>query len=277
MPMACASSRRAHGVRAILLGIVLCGPGLPNSAMAEEECVSWPGEPAPLATTRDDDFRRARWAALRADELARIASPLEVIARVDAHRIWRHVRCLDPAHAAAPGGLARTEPLRVHRPDVSPGAATQPDPADTLQSAFDRLDRALKVALPRAPATTVPAPARPPIPAPAPAIDLGEPARLAGEADLAMKQARFEDALSSAARARSALPAAANSAEASALRARIEASAGAAAVALGDEAQARESFVRALNADPGFRLDPAVTSPKVMRAFDAARNAARAR
>lgn len=242
---------------------------------AATTCEPWPGEPAPLATTRDEDPFRARWAMLRADELAQIALPLELVSRVDAHRLWIHIRCLDAAHAAAQSGLARTAPVRVHHPDVSAGALVAPDPADDLVTAFERLGRSVRVALPRVPApvqVTTPAPVAPPV-RPPPPVDLGEPTRLAAEADAAMRQARFEDALGTAARARDALPAGATGATANALRARIEASAGAASVALGKEDEARASFVRALRADPAFRLDPKSTSPKVMRSFDAARSA----
>jgi hypothetical protein len=45
-------------------------------------------------------------------------------------------------------------------------------------------------------------------------------------------------------------------------------------VALGKDADARASFARALQSDPNLHLDPASTSPKVVRAFDAARAAA---
>ena len=56
-------------------------------------------------------------------------------------------------------------------------------------------------------------------------------------------------------------------------RARADVVAATAQVALGRDDEARRSFERALAADPALRLDPATTSPKVRRAFDAARAA----
>ena len=61
-----------------------------------------------------------------------------------------------------------------------------------------------------------------------------------------------------------------------ALRARLEVLAAIAQVALGDDAAARRSFGRALEAQPGLELDPGRTSPKVMRALEGARAAAEA-
>jgi hypothetical protein len=60
------------------------------------------------------------------------------------------------------------------------------------------------------------------------------------------------------------------------LRARLEVLAAVAQVAHGDDEAARQSFGRALEAQPGLELDPGRTSPKVMRALEGARAAAEA-
>jgi hypothetical protein len=93
---------------------------------------------------------------------------------------------------------------------------------------------------------------------------------LLGQADGLLRAARFEEALGRLDEARRKLTRARGDA-ATSRRARLEGLAGTANVALGRDAEARQRFDSALRADPGFRLDPSTTSPKVMRAFDAAR------
>jgi hypothetical protein len=79
-----------------------------------------------------------------------------------------------------------------------------------------------------------------------------------------VRAARFDAALASAERARS------HGALSPRTRAALEVWAATAALALGREDEARASLARALDAEPGLRLDSA-TSPKVRRALDAVR------
>jgi len=254
----------------LALPLLLC-TFAPALAPAEPACEAWPGEVSPLPVVSDSDRVNARWAKLRAAELAKLAAPLETIATVDAQRLWRHVLCLDPESAEAKGGVQRTLPSRVHRLAVLPGSPMVTAPAPDLASALATLGRPLRLAAPRA----APAVAAEP-PAQAPRLT-AESFRAAdhelAQAETLNRQARFEEALASADRARTALPIG-WSADVQQRRARIEAAAATAQVALGREQEARRSFGQALQADPAFRLDARSTSPKVMRAFDAARSAA---
>jgi hypothetical protein len=96
-----------------------------------------------------------------------------------------------------------------------------------------------------------------------------------GEA--ALGAARFQEALRAATLARDALAELPDGADLAAPRARLEVLAATAQIGLGDEAGAQESLLRAVEAEPGLRLDPARTSPKVLRALELARAARRAR
>src|SRR5512134_1630309 len=89
------------------LALLLCTLA-PQPAAADSGCEPWPGEISPLPTVGDPDLVNARWAKLRAAELAKLAGPLETIATVDAQRLWRHVLCLDPESVDAKGGVQRT-------------------------------------------------------------------------------------------------------------------------------------------------------------------------
>ena len=97
-----------------------------------ESCAAWPGEPAPLPRISDSDPVLARWAELRAAELTRHAEVAEPSDRPEGHRLWRRVLCLDPGSQAAQRGLARSHPVRVHRPAIlsappaTPGEALDP-------------------------------------------------------------------------------------------------------------------------------------------------------
>lgn len=249
-------------------------------ASAQAACEAWPGEMSPLPRTSDEAPERARWARMRADELAALARPIESLARVDAHRVWAHVLCLDPDSADARAGLDRTTPVRVHRPRVTSGRASEPShETTTLEQALAALSSEIRVRAtpPAPPATASSAPAAPAAsvapsaPAPPPPPDFGAVDRHLAEAGARMREARFEEALAAAERARTALERSAGGDLARGRRAQAEGALAAAQVALGREADARASFGRALAADPGFRLDAKTTSPRVMRAFDAAR------
>lgn len=232
-------------------------------ASAQSSCPSWAGEFDPLPRTSDENPVRARWARLRADELTAIARPIESVARVDAHRLWVHVLCLDPDAAEAHSALARTVPVRVHRPSIVTGADASEPVRSTAELAFERL--AAPIHLRAAPVPPRIEPAAPP-PADFSAVD-----RALSEADARMREARFEEALAAAQRALGAFEGSASGEPARSRRARAESAVAVAQVALGREAEARASFARALAADPSFRLDVKTTSPRVMRAFDAAR------
>ncbi len=96
----------------------------------------------------------------------------------------------------------------------------------------------------------------------------GEELLAMAEADL--RAARFEEALV-AARAALRFLDANSDIEDDTRRARVEIALATVYTALGRPQSARRHFRRALAADPGFQLDPAETSPKVLQAFEAAR------
>src|SRR5262249_15516003 len=117
-----------------------------------------------------------------------------------------------------------------------------------------------------------PKPATPARVAPAPHSTAKLDASL-DRADELLRAARFQDALTELERARGRVAAleSSGSPAASAKRARLEVMAGTAWVALGADVAAEESFTRALRADAGLTLDPAQTSPKVIRSFEQSR------
>jgi hypothetical protein len=269
--------------------------GLPTGAGASgDRCVSWPGEPSPLPGRGDADPRLARWAVLRADELALAAQRLEAQRPVDAHRVWQHVACLDPRSSLASEGLARTTPVRVHRPELvaSRGPAALPVAAD-VSGALAALDQPIAVPEPAlasrlpppraaapppvAEAETTRAPRAAPVaesegeasvPADAALLDLVDQ-EIAHSAAL-LRGARFEEAIDAAGKARADLRGLTPTPPIRRRRARVEVVAATAAVALGRDAEAREAFRRALSDDPDLELD-AATSPKVRRVFESAR------
>lgn len=256
--------------RALLLALPfwLCTFAL-APALADPACKPWPGEISPLPTVDDPDLVSARWAKLRADELAQLAAPLETIATVDAQRLWLHVRCLDPESPEAQGGIQRTRPSRIHRLAAFRGSPGPTSPAPNLASALATIGRPLALATARASLAPAVAAAQGDLPRPS-AASFEAADRALAQADTLNRQARFEDALASAEQARAALPIG-WSPDVKRRRARIEAAAATAQVALGREQEARRRFGQALQADPAFRLDARVTSPKVMRALDSAR------
>ena len=120
----CARFGLSIGVALLVLG----AGGLESSA--EEPCAAWPGEPAPLPRSYDSDPVLARWAELRAAELTRHAELTESTDRPESHRLWRRVLCLDPRSKLARQGLARSHPVRVHRPPIL--SAPPATPGETL-------------------------------------------------------------------------------------------------------------------------------------------------
>jgi len=263
----------------LVLGAALCAA---SNALAD--CEPWPGEPSPLPAVSSSDDLTARFAHLRAEELAALALQLEPLAPGDAHRVWLHVACLDPQRDDAREGAERTSPVRVHTPEVvhQPGEVV-PAAAD-LAFAFGHLDDPISVVLatrgadasakPRATTSALASPTVRPQPRAAPSESPLVADGLLDEAEGLVRQAHFEEALEKATKAREAVPPTGDPAALGKRRARADLIAGTAQVALGQDADARASFERAIKTDPSLRLDRASTSPKVVRAFDAARAAA---
>jgi len=273
---------RAAGFRAGLL-LALGLLAAPTTHAAESRCNPWPGEPDPLPTVASRDPAQARWAELRLAELVARAQLAEANDPVESQRLWRRALCVDPANQPAWLGLGRTRVVSVYRPEWRWGGSREAAPGDPWQG----LDARVSVVRPRPPAPvaarTPPAP-QPPAPTPkqaAPAtlqasqraaLDAAGKELAAGEVSL--REARFEEALSQARAGSQALAGAPPHAEVDRLRSRAGVLAATAQVALGDEAGARQSFNRALAANPTLRLDPMKTSPKVIQALEAARNEA---
>ncbi len=97
-----------------------------------------------------------------------------------------------------------------------------------------------------------------------------ETATLLDRCEAELRTAHFEQALASAGEARGRIDAR-NDAADNPDRVRLEIASATAYVALGQNDAALESFERALIADPDLELDLALTSPKVLAVFRAAR------
>ncbi len=97
-----------------------------------------------------------------------------------------------------------------------------------------------------------------------------ETATLLDRCEAELRAAQFEQALASAGEARGRIDAR-NDAADNPDRVRLEIASATAYVALGQNDAALESFERALIADPDLELDLALTSPKVLAVFRAAR------
>lgn len=251
--MACRGGCLRSGAAAVGLGLMAMTAG-PATGAQPELCLSWPGEPLPLPQVNDADPARARWAELRAVELAREAVLAEESAAVASQRRWTRVLCLDPGYPGARQGLERTHSVRVHRPELRWGTPPRRPAGARLATLSD------PVRVRRAPSAPE---AEPP--------SLVRARELITAAEKSLAGARFSEALGRALTAREELDAGPANATARALKLRVEVIAATAQVALGDEAGARESFVRALTLDPALALDPAATSPKVLAALEAAR------
>jgi len=100
--------------------------------------------------------------------------------------------------------------------------------------------------------------------------DSAEIAALLERCEAELRAARFERALASARELRDRIDARDASVD-RALRVRLEIASATAQVALGQSEEALASLGRALDADPNLELDPALTSPKVLAVFRAAR------
>jgi hypothetical protein len=92
-----------------------------------------------------------------------------------------------------------------------------------------------------------------------------------GAAEALVRDARFEQALQTAERIRPRLVSVENVPGANLRRTQLEVLSATAQIALGRDDAARESFERALAADPELELDARSTSPKIRRVFDTVR------
>jgi hypothetical protein len=234
------------------------------------DCAPWPGEPHPLPRVGEGDRLLVRWAELRAEELAQHALALEEGAPSQANRVWRHLLCLDPGDEAARRGVQRTQPLRVHRPEIRVGSAPAEHPAAEPRAdtdAWSSLDAPVLLA------ARAPAPPRSELAAARLERDGSlrqiEDWLVTAEAQLA--GARFEEALATSARARAGLDGMPPGPDVSGSRLRLELIEATAEAARGRDAEARACFTRVLALDPAFALDARTTSPKLMRLLDAAR------
>jgi hypothetical protein len=209
----------------------LLAPGLWSARAETVACAAWPGEPSPLPRIDHPDPFLARWAQLRAQELARVAVELELIDPRGANETWEHFRCLDPA-----GELAGPQRERgsLHATEVAetPPVSSRPEPRLPDWSPID--------------------------------------AKI-GAAEALVRGAHFRRALETANQIRPTLAPIDDAPGASLRRTQLEVLSATAQIALGRHQAARESFERALAADPELELDAVSTSPKIRRVFEAVR------
>jgi tetratricopeptide (TPR) repeat protein len=225
-------ARRA-GVPLATLTVVLLA-AMPVAA--QDTCRPWTGEVSPLPTSRSRDALAARWAVLRASELARLAEAIEDVQPATAYHIWRHVECLDPDSSAA-GQRAAALRATVSYRDRPFVILPKPPRAERRVFSFAPLDRGL------------------------------------AQAEELLNSARFQRATEVVEPLRSDLSARFPSPERDARLARLETIAATAWIALGDLDSARDAFARALDADPSLELDPATTPPKIRRLLTEVRDA----
>lgn len=229
-----------------LAGATLAGPA------AAKPCAPWPGEPDPLPRRDDTDAPRARWAALRATDLASRARALEAVAPLEAHQLWQRLRCFQAEDAELREGLERTRPLRVHRLEVV--SSTVPEATGDPFAAL-----ALPISQP---------PQEPPV-----RVDLR--IRLLGSIDRWLErtegfvaEARFKDALAAAGETRRRLAQMRWNADLTPRWVRLEVLEATVQIARGREEEAHACAARALANDPTLLLDASGTSPKVVQLFD---------
>jgi tetratricopeptide (TPR) repeat protein len=246
--------------RASLRGAALAGwlAGSPVAVTANPAtCDPWPGEPEPLPTLEDRDPVRAEWASLRAKELARVALRFEKDDPLRAQQLWRRLLCMDPANDEALAGVMRARAVRVHRPELvdAPFAATR------SSDAWEALDAPL--GLRRGPTGDEREAAI--------QSEFRELRTAVGVLEAQVRAAQFEEALANAPDLRARLARTPAGGTRASLLAQTEVIAATAELALGRAEAAEAALRRALAVDPALALDPATTSPKVLRALDAAR------
>jgi hypothetical protein len=248
-----------------VLAAILASFLVAEARAAEDGCVPWPGEPTPLPRVDEGDEARARWAELRSREIVQRARLVEPAAGLESYQLWRRVLCLDPQNELARSGLVRTQPVRVHRPAVRWG---EPRRVAATADPWSSLAVPIHVAPPR-PRVVEEAPARR---AAERRLALERVEERLRESETSLREARFEQALEGAGQVRRQLDVLGEAGDTQALRARLEVLVASAQIALGDDAEARASFARALAADPELELDARRTSPKILRVLDAARS-----
>jgi hypothetical protein len=259
-------------LRCCLVAALLAPASFPAQA---NDCVAWPREPRPLPQVDDHDPLRARWAGLRAQELARRAQDLETFAPLAAHQAWRRVLCLDPANERALARALLSLPLRVHRPEIRLEPEATPTAPDT--DVWASLGAPVQIAM-RAGASPARGPGRVLLPGAEPALEapvraesLWRIERSIAAAEAQVEAARFEEALETIARARAALAALPRGRDLTPRRLRLELVAATAEAASGRSEDARACLARVLALEPGFTFDARTTSPKLLRLLDAAR------
>ena len=220
--------------------LALPGVAAPSGNAA---CAPWPGEIDPLPTAEHPDPFLSRWAARRAEELAVLAEGVQEQSRTLAMPIWLHAACLDPRRQEFVEAARIARPIRVHRPPVLTVA---------------HRGRHQAYADPRRPAARGHRPVleevlRDPVPPTARSS--------IREAERAIREARFANALEWAAQARAELD---GIPEAAPELAQLEVLAATAALGLGEETEAQRSLAAALEADPDLSLDPKRVSPKIV-------------
>ena len=209
---------------------------------ADAACAPWPGEIDPLPTAEHPDPFLARWAARRAEELTVLAEEVQVQSRTLAMPIWLHAACLDPRRQEFVEAARVARPIRVHRPPILTVAHTE---TITPTPILDEPLRVHRSVLEAALEDPIPLTARSSI----------------REAERAIGEARFGNALEWAAQARSELE---GLPEAAPELAQLEVLAATAALGLGEESEAQRSLAAALEADPDLSLDPERVSPKIV-------------
>jgi len=209
----------------------LLGQGLSTARAETLVCRAWPGEPNPLPRIDSPDPFMARWAQLRAQELASVASELEASDPGEALPVWEHLRCLDPA-----GELAWTDRPRPALPEVAAGAPALDTPPEPRAPDWSPIDEKL------------------------------------GAAEAQVRGARFQQALRTADQIRPKLASVEDAPGAIPRRTQLEVLSATAQIALGHDSAARESFQRALAANPELELDAGSTSPKIRRVFETVRH-----
>ena len=161
-----------------------------------------------------------------------MASDLEASDPREAYAAWEHLRCLDPA-----GELARPE-----RERRGPGLTDVARPPPVASAP-----------VPRAP-------------------DWSPIDATLGAAEAQVQGARFQQALRTADQIRPKLASIEETPGAVLRRTQLEVLSATAQIALGRNQAARESFQRALAADPQLELDAGSTSPKIRRVFETVRD-----
>jgi hypothetical protein len=222
-------------------------------------CDPWPSEPDPLPALNDPDPVRAEWASLRVKELALWANRAERDDPLRARQMWRRLLCIDSANDEALAGVLRVRAVTVHRPELVDQAPVR------AGDAWAALDAPLGLAEHRPGA-------------PREALPQGELRALRSavrDLEARVRTAQFEQAIAGAPALRKRLERAPAGETRTSLIAQSEVLVATAELALGRADAAAKSLRRALAADPALALDPATTPPKVLRALDAARGAAR--